>query len=61
MIDLLFTHEQLKHLVPDGEDKFKYVEEGVATEEEKQALREMDADFFELCHEHIITNPKDIK
>ena len=61
VIIMIFDHEQLKHLEVDGEDTFKYVENGVATEEEKQELRDLDDDYFQMFGFHIITNLDEIK
>lgn len=57
---MLLTMAQMKHLEPDGNEKFKYVDNGNATAEEKQELRDLDEDFFAVYQYHIITNIKEI-
>lgn len=58
---MLLSLDQLKHLEPDGEEKYKFVDDGSVTDKEKAKILEMDADFFEVYGEHIITNLEELK
>lgn len=58
---MLLTKEQMKHLEPDGDKKFRYINDRSATEDEKQDLRDLDAGFYDVYQEHIITNWEQIK
>lgn len=58
---MLFTRKQLKHLEADGNDKFRFVDNGNVTEREKKDLLELDAAMFEIYEYHIITNLEDLK
>lgn len=58
---MLLSLDQLKHLEPDGEEKYKFVDDGSVTDKEKVKIVEMDADFFEVYGEHIITNLEKLK
>lgn len=61
MIIVLLEFGQLKHLKDDGNGRFKYIDNGNVTEKEKQSLRDLDADYFEVYQYHIITNLNEIK
>ena len=58
---MLLTYEQMKHLEADGEESFRFVDNGEVSNEEKAELIELDADYFEIYQEHIITNIEDLK
>lgn len=58
---MLFSFDQMKHLVPDGEETYKFVPNGTVTKKEKQTILDMDADFFEINQQHLITNIEDVK
>lgn len=57
---MLLTMEQCKYLKPDGEDTFKFKDNGKATEKEKQKLRELDESYVYLQGHHLITNYEDL-
>ena len=61
MIKVLLTTKQMKHLESDGEDCFKFVDNGHVTEREKKELLELDADYYEVYQYHIITNIEELK
>lgn len=58
---MLLTKDQLKYLETDGNDYFKFVDNGKATKSEKEKLLELDEEYFEIYQHHIITNLEDLK
>lgn len=58
---MLLAKELLRHLEADGEEKFKFVDNGNVSAKEKQRLLDLDNDFFEIYREHIITNLEELK
>lgn len=58
---MLLTVEQMKHLEPEGEETFRFVDNGNVTEKEKAEIFEMDEDFFEVYNKHLITNLEELK
>ncbi len=53
---MLLTVEQMKHLELDGEEGFRFVPHGKITDRERQMLLDLDADYFTVYNQHIITN-----
>ena len=53
---LLFERSQLKHLESDGEGKFKFIDNGAVSDEERQQLIDLDAEYYDIYQYHIITN-----
>lgn len=51
----------MKFLEPDGDERFKFIDNGKATSTEKKELLELDEDFFEIYQYHIITNIEKLK
>ena len=58
---MLFTKEQLRNLEADGEETFKFVDNGKISAKEKQRILDLDNDFFEIYGKHIITNHHELK
>lgn len=58
---MLFSFDQMKHLVPDGNDTYKFVPNGTVTKTEKQELLDMDSDYFDMTGQHLITNIEEVK
>ena len=58
---MLLTSEQMKHLELDGEDQFRFVNDGSATNEEKQSLLDLDDDYVAIYNTHLITNYQELK
>ncbi len=52
---MLLTKKQMKHLVLD-DDGFRFVADGTVTNEERQMLLDLDASYFEVYNQHVITN-----
>ena len=48
--------KQMKYLEADGEERFKFVDDGKVSARKKRELLKLDADFFEVYQYHIITN-----
>ena len=58
---MLLTKKQAKHLVPNGDECYKFVGQNIATYEEKKKLIELDESYFDVYGFHIITNYEDLK
>lgn len=57
---MILTNEQMKYLEADGKETYKFVGHDVATEKERQELKELDESAVELYGFHMITNYKDL-
>jgi hypothetical protein len=58
---MLLTKEQMKYLETDGNECFRFVDDGKATKSEKEELLKLDEEYFEIYQHHIITNLEDLK
>ena len=58
---MLLTMKQMKHLEPIGDYRFRFVENGKVTDNERQELLDLDASYFEVYQFHIITNLEELK
>ena len=58
---MLLKKGQIKHLKPDDNRRFVFVDDGNVTESEKQALLKLDADYYKVYQYHIITNLEELK
>ena len=50
----------MKHLELDGDECFKFVDDGNVTKSEKKELIELDSAYYEVYQYHIITNIEDL-
>ena len=46
----------MKHLEPDGEGTYRFVDNGKVTAKEKRELLDLDDAYYEVYQYHIITN-----
>lgn len=58
---MLLKRGQYKHLKTDGENKFKFVGQNIATDEEKKELIKFDESYINVYGYHVITNYEDLK
>lgn len=56
---MLLTREQGRHLEKDGE-RFKFVDDGTVTQEDRARLRRLDESTLSLYGYHLITNYKEL-
>lgn len=57
---MILTMEQMKHLETDGDDTYKFIDDGNTSKEERQKLIELDESYFDLYGKHMIENYKDL-
>jgi len=57
---MLLTMKQMKYLEPHGEDTYKFIGKDLATEDEKQDLKEIDESFVDLYGKHMIINHEEL-
>jgi hypothetical protein len=60
-VDMLITYEQAKFLDAGvNDDSFVFIDNGIATDEERRSLIDMDAFWFEQEGYHFIDNYRDL-
>lgn len=57
---MLLSIEQCKYLETDGDEQYRFVGNGKATEQEKEQLKELDESYLDVYGFHMITNYKDL-
>ena len=57
---MLMTMKQMKHLDPDGEETYRFNDDGTVSNEERQNLVDLDSFFVSLFGKHMITNYEDL-